>query len=194
MRKKENKLFRELNGSIRAVEGEGNENKFVLSFSSETPYERWFGPEILSHEEGAIDLERLEELGVVLFNHNWDRVVGKVLKVWVEDERGMAEIEFDTDEDSEIIKNKVASGTLKGVSVGYHVTAWEEVNMNEKSKDDKYEGPCSIARHWMPFEISIVSVPADTTVGVGRSAEDETLQEEFKNYENIIAYNNNLCS
>ena len=39
-----------MNGSIRAMEGEGNERKFSVSFSSEEPYERWFGPEILSHD------------------------------------------------------------------------------------------------------------------------------------------------
>ena len=200
MKKKENKFTRELNGMIRTVEGEGNENKVILSFSSETPYRRWFGPEILSHEEGAMNMERLKELGVVLFNHHTDEVVGKIAKVWIENERGMAEIEFDSDEKSQIIKNKVTSGTLKGVSVGYIVNLFEEVEANATSQDGKFEGPCSVARSWTPYEISIVSIPADPTVGVGRSAEDdeseddETLEKQFKNYENIVAYNNNLCS
>ena len=56
--------------SIRAVEGEGNERKFVLSFSSEEPYDRWFGTEILSHSDGAVDLDRLNSVGCVLYNHN----------------------------------------------------------------------------------------------------------------------------
>lgn len=155
--------------SIRAVEGEGNERKFVLSFSSEEPYERWWGTEILSHADGAVDLTRLNSIGCVLYNHNRDKVIGKVLSASVENGRGTALIEFDSDADSEIIYQKVASGTLKGVSVGYMVEVWEEVAANKKSGDGRFTGPCSIATRWIPYEISIVSVPADPTVGVGRS-------------------------
>ena len=35
--------------TLQRMEGEGNERKFTLSFSSEEPYERWFGLEILDH-------------------------------------------------------------------------------------------------------------------------------------------------
>ena len=163
--------------SIRAMEGEGNERKFVLSFSSEEPYERYWGVEILSHADGAIDLTRLNSIGVVLFNHDRDEVIGKVLRAWVENERGYAEIEFDSDSDSEVIYQKVKNGTLKGVSVGYKVNNWEEVAANKKSTDGKFTGPCDIATKWEPFEISIVSVPADPTVGVGRSQEEPEVQK-----------------
>jgi phage head maturation protease len=152
---------------IRAVEGEGNERKFILSFSSEEPYERWFGPEILDHSDGAVDLTRLNEIGVLLFNHDTDQVVGKILRAWIEDRRGNAEVEFDTDEDAEKIRLKVASGTLKGVSVRYTVSSFEDISAN-KTSTDGFIGPCSIARKWTPLEVSIVSVPADPTVGVGR--------------------------
>ena len=56
--------------------------------------------------------------------------------------------------------------------VGYSVDAWEEVAAGKKSSDGRFSGPCYIAKKWTPFEISIVSVPADPTVGVGRSMED----------------------
>lgn len=159
--------------SIRAMEGEGNERKFILSFSSEVPYERWWGVEILSHAEGALDLTRLNTIGCVLFNHDRDVVIGKILRAWVEDGRGNAEIEFDDDAQSETIYQKVKSGTLKGVSVGYRVNTWEEVAAGRKSSDGRFEGPCDIATYWEAYEISIVSVPADPTVGVGRSQKDE---------------------
>ena len=61
--------------SITRMEGEGNERKFTLSFSSEEPYSRWFGLEILSHSDGAMDLTRLNSIGVVLFNHDRDKVI-----------------------------------------------------------------------------------------------------------------------
>lgn len=161
---------RSLNGTIRAIEDQENQRRFRLSFSSEEPYERWFGPEILSHREGAVDLSRLNDMGVVLFNHHRDQVIGKITRAWVEEGRGMADIEFDTDTFSETIRQKVQSGTLKGVSVGYSVTSWEDVAEGHKSTEG-FEGPCSIARLWTPFEISVVSVPADATVGVGRSSD-----------------------
>lgn len=158
--------------SIRAMEGEGNERKFILSFSSEEPYERWWGVEVLSHAEGAMDLTRLNSIGCVLYNHNRDKVIGKVIRAWIENDRGNAEIEFDTDAESETIYQKVKGETLKGVSVGYRVTNWETVAANKKSSDGRFTGPCDIATKWEPFEISIVSIPADPTVGVGRSQEE----------------------
>lgn len=166
--------------SIRAMEGEGNERKFILSFSSEEPYDRWWGTEILSHSEGALNLDRLNSIGCVLYNHNRDKVLGKVLRAWVEDGRGAAEIEFDDDAESEIIFQKVSSGTLRGVSVGYVVDVWEEVSAGKKSCDGRFTGPCDIAVKWTPFEISIVSVPADPTVGVGRSQEEIPSEETDK--------------
>lgn len=176
-RKKEKQTTRELTvNSIRAMEGEGNGRKFILSFSSEEPYERWWGTEILDHSEGAVDLTRLNEIGVLLYNHNRDRVIGKVNRAWIENLRGMAEVEFDSDEDADLIYQKVKSGTLKTTSVGYQIDSWEEVMPNKQSADGRFTGPADIARKWTPYEISIVSVPADPTVGVGRELEDETEQ------------------
>lgn len=159
-----------LNAGIRALEGEGNDHKYELSFSSEEPYERWFGPEILSHDSGALNLERLNSIGVLLFNHNSNRPIGAVEKAWVENGRGKAIVRFDTDDDAENIRKKVESGTLKGVSVGYVVDNFEEVKAGKTSINGKFTGPCWVAMKWTPLEISIVSVPADPTVGVGRSA------------------------
>ena len=196
---KEKQLTRELIvNSIRAVEGEGNERKFILSFSSEEPYERWYGLEILDHTEGAIDLTRLNEIGCLLFNHNRDDVIGKINRAWLENNRGYAEVEFDTDDESEKIYQKVKSGTLKGVSVGYRVDSWEEVVSNKTSADGKFTGPCSIARKWTPYEISIVSVPADPTVGVGREIEEiqkiKKAEMSLSYYEKQLQINKNIAN
>lgn len=183
-----------LDCSIRAVEGEGNERRFTLSFSSEEPYKRWFGQEILDHSEGCADLNRLNSIGCVLFNHNRDRVVGKIVRAWIEGGRGCAEVEFDSDAASETIYQKVKSGTLKGVSVSYQVDNWEEVMPNKQSTDGRFTGPCSIARKWTPYEISVVSVPADPTVGIGReedSSEQSTELESLDYYERQLQINKN---
>lgn len=145
-----------------------------LSFSSETPYGRWFGDEILCHDEECINLERFNNgLGTVLFNHDCDAVVGHIEKVWLEDNRGKALVRFDTDEQSETIFQKVQSGTLQGVSVGYAIYRYEVLEDEEtKSTNGRFNGPAYVVTDWEPLEISIVSVPADPTVGVGRSAEE----------------------
>lgn len=145
-----------------------------LSFSSETPYGRWFGDEILCHDEECINLERFNNgLGTVLFNHDRDAVVGHIEKVWLEDNRGKALVRFDTDEQSETIFQKVQSGTLQGASVGYAIYRYEVLEDEDtKSTNGRFNGPAYVVTDWEPLEISIVSVPADATVGVGRSAEE----------------------
>lgn len=188
---REKSLTREISDcSIRAVEGK--DRTFLLSFSSEEPYTRWFGPEVLDHSEGAVDLTRLNSIGVLLFNHDRDKVIGRIERAWIEGDRGKAEVTFDSDEKSETIFNKVQSGTLKGVSVGYIVDLWEEVMPNKQSADGKYTGPCSIARKWAPYEVSIVSVPADPTVGVGRSAQGGADTAMYRTLEKQLQYNKNL--
>lgn len=146
-----------------------------LSFSSETPYGRWFGDEILCHDEECINLERFNNgLGTALFNHDRDAVVGHVEKVWIEDNRGKALVRFDEDEKSDMIFKKVQSGTLQGVSVGYSIKRYEVLDDKDSvSSNGRFKGPDTyVVTDWEPLEISIVSVPADPTVGVGRSAEE----------------------
>ena len=146
-----------------------------LSFSSETPYGRWFGDEILCHDEGCINLDRFNDgLGTLLFNHDRDAVVGHIEKVWIEDNRGKALVRFDEDEQSETIFQKVQSGTLQGASVGYSIKRYEVLDEKDSvSSNGRFKGPDTyVVTDWEPLEISIVSVPADATVGVGRSADE----------------------
>lgn len=175
-------------GGIRAKSEEAGGNTFAISFSSEEPYLRhtWGGSylEILDHQEGAVDLSRLSDMGVVLFNHDMDNVVGRVDSVSIDNSRGEAEISFDTDGPSQVIAEKVRSGTLKGVSVRYSVANWEEVLDGKKSVDGRFKGPCRIARKWTPLEVSIVSIPADATVGVGRDMDMSEEDNDMGEHEN----------
>ena len=169
----------------RTDEADEDTRQAELSLSSEEPCRRWFGDEILSHDAGAIDLSRLKEIGVVLFNHNRDRVIGRVLSVRLDEvtRKLRAVIQFDEDEESECVYQKVRSGTLKGVSVGYTVDVWEEVKAGATSTNGRFTGPCEVATRWTPYELSIVSVPADATVGIGRSYSengDGTMDEQNK--------------
>jgi len=66
---------------------------------------------------------------------------------------------------------------------------------NKQSADGRFTGPCSIARKWAPYEVSIVSVPADPTVGVGREISQDEGQGRTASmdmYERQLQINKNL--
>lgn len=154
-----------------------DERKVTLSFASEEPCPDFWGePEILRCNDQAADISRFAA-GVmpVLFNHNRDAVIGRPTRIWFENTKAYAEIQFDADDESTRIWNKVQSGSLRGVSVGYRVSEWRFIEKNQVSEDG-ITGPAWIGERWAVYEISIVSVPADATVGVGRSLfDDESL-------------------
>ncbi|GHU50702.1 caudovirus prohead protease [Clostridia bacterium] len=190
MARNRNDLTRELSG-IKALAEDESGNSFELSFSSEEPYTRWFGTEIMDHSEGAADLSRLNDIGCVLFNHDRDAVLAKIDRAWIEEGRGKAVITFDDDELAAKIKKKIESGTLKGVSVSYAVDNWESVAAGKASTDGRFQGPCEIARKWTAYEISVVSVPADPTVGIGRQHNDQGTQLSLDLYEKQLNINKN---
>lgn len=169
--KNKNDMVREL--VVDEIQVHDDSRTMTLSFASETPYERWFGPEVLCVDETSMDLQRFHDgVGCLLFNHDRDKVIGKIERAWVDDYRAYADVTFDDDEFADVIFNKVKSGTLKGVSVGYRVGEYTDVHIDEDFAQGRIKGPCYVASKWQPYEISIVSVPADTTVGVNRSLND----------------------
>lgn len=181
--------FRTMPMQIRAVSEE--EREIELSFSSENPVERWFGPEILCHDEGCVDLSRLENVGSVLFHHGMDPVYGslpiaKIKSVSIDREtrRGKAVVVFDEDEKSDLIYQKVKSGSLKGISIGYIVNAYEEVRTGKTSSNGRFTGPCYVAVRWEPLEISFEPVPADGDVGAGRNQNPEGEEKSMGNENN----------
>ncbi len=181
-------------GAVRS-EGEGVSKRVSLAFSSETPYRRWYGTEILSHAPGAIDLTRLRSAGVVLYAHGSDERAGRMPIAKITDVRldadsiGRAEVEFDgEDEFAQTVLRKVEGGFIRGVSVGYRVTEWEYLQKKgQKSADGRFtaaEDETYIAVRWEPYEISIEPVPADYTVGVGRTIENTQNKGEMTMGEN----------
>lgn len=175
-------LPRQREATINSVNAE--ERKVTLSFASEEPCpDFWGDPEILRCNDQAADISRFTA-GVmpVLFNHNRDAVIGRPTRIWFENTKAYAEIQFDDDDESTRIWNKVQSGSLRGVSVGYRVNEWRFIEKNQVSEDG-ITGPAWIGERWAVYEISIVSVPADATVGVGRSLfDDESLLTILNNH------------
>jgi len=136
-----------------------DERTVEFSFSSETPVKRWFGNEVLSHDSSAVDLGRMNDGAPVLFNHDPDRVIGVVERAWVDGEkrRARALVRFSRNAFAEEVLADVRDGVLRNISVGYSIDTAEERNDN------------IVITRWQPHEVSVVSVPADPSVGIGRS-------------------------
>ena len=145
----------------------------TLAFSSDVPYERTFGMEILGHRSQEIRLDRLESGANLLVNHDPNDVIGVVDSVTVDEGDGLARavVRFGRSARAEEIYQDVLDGIRRSVSVGYVVHKFEEV---------KGQGQTKVFRavDWEPFEISIVSIPADISVGVGRSDDTPTPDPE----------------
>ena len=152
--------------AARAKDEEGAEESRSLEFpfSSEQPVERWFGTEVLSHADGAMDMTRLNDGAPLLWNHDPDRVLGVIERGWVEDGRGYVRVRFSRSAFAEEKLADVRDGILRNVSVGYAITDAKPLRANGQDG--------ILATSWQPHEVSVVSVPADATVGIGRSLED----------------------
>ncbi len=146
-----------------------------LSFSSEEPVERWWGVEILDHQKKSVNLRRLKRGGALLIDHDMRNQVGVIEEVSIDeaDRKGRAIVRFGRSAKAEEIFQDVIDEIRSNVSVGYQV---EEVVLEKEQKD-----AASIYRvtRWEPYEISLVSVPADISVGVGRG-DDEGREIEIK--------------
>lgn len=108
---------------------------------------------------------RLESGAPLLFNHDPSRAIGCVDSARLDGKRGMAKVRFSKSAEAQSILQDVQDGILRNVSVGYRIYDAEE---------DKVAGRTVFrVTNWEPMEVSIVTIPADTTVGVGRAANSE---------------------
>jgi HK97 family phage major capsid protein/HK97 family phage prohead protease len=154
---------RKLEGKYTRTEvtafAEVEDRTFEFPFSSEYPVARYFGSEVLSHEREAADLGRLNDGAPLLFNHDPDKVVGVVERAWIDGnkKRGYVKVRFSRNSFAKEVMADVKDGVLRGVSFGYAINKMEE------------RGESFVATEWSPYEVSVVSIPADPTVGVGRS-------------------------
>lgn len=154
---------RKLEGNYTRTEvtsfSEVEDRSFEFPFSSEYPVARYFGNEVLSHDGEAADLARLNDGAPLLFNHNPDKVVGVVERAWIDGKkkRGYVKVRFSRNSFAKEVMADVKDGVLRGVSFGYAINKMEE------------RGENFVATQWSPYEVSVVSIPADPTVGVGRS-------------------------
>ena len=169
--------------SIRAAEpGQADDGllRLQLSVSSEQPYLRaswWDEPwiEVLGHKSGEVDLTRLNGGAAVLANH--DRYtatgatplasIGVVERAWIDGGRLMADLVISRREALADLRQDIADGLVRNVSIGYQI--------NERTLTKAYDDQPNEYRvtSWTPFEISLVDIPADASVGLGRQATEQ---------------------
>lgn len=165
---------------LRIGEAEITDDRTLeLSVSSNLPYRRYSFfetfDEILDHSEAAVNLSRFNDGAMLLYNHNRDDYIGVIERAWLEGNKLQNKVRFDTHELAEKILTSVRSGVIRNVSIGYAI---DSITLDgEKDGVKIYR-----ATAWTPFETSLVTVPADASVGVGRSFWDmgENSQEKSK--------------
>ncbi len=144
------------------------ERSIELSFASEEAIDRWFGLEILDHRKKSIRLDRLKTGGPLLMDHNTRDQIGVIESITIDStaRKSRAVVRFGKSARAEEVFQDVVDGIRANISVGYVI---HRLLLEEKVED----GP-SIYRavDWEPYEISLVSVPADISVGVGRGTPD----------------------
>ncbi|MEY2892231.1 MAG: hypothetical protein RJA98_2139, partial [Pseudomonadota bacterium] len=157
--------FRDLLASVVDDSIDVEARTVKIAWASEEPYERYFGAEVLDCAAPSVRLGRLANGAALLFNHDRDALIGVVESVTLGSDRVCrALVRFDTSDEAEKRFQQVCNKVLTKVSVGYFVLAMVL---------EKEEGDTRTYRvtDWEPFELSFVTVPADDSVGVGRSLE-----------------------
>lgn len=134
-----------------------------LAFASETGVERYWGVEILDCSASSVRMDRLQSSGPLLMDHDTSDQVGVIESVQIGADRVIrAVVRFGRSARASEIFQDVVDGIRSNVSVGYlvHEARFE----SEKDGVSTYR-----ITDWEPYEVSVVSVPADIAVGVGRA-------------------------
>lgn len=136
-----------------------------IAISSEEPVSRSFGNEVLEHSAEAIDLSFLASgRAPLLLDHDPEKQIGVIESVDLDGSarRLRATVRFGKGALAREAFDDVLDGIRANISVGYSIS---------KMQKDARDGETYIAKSWRPMEASLVSIPADVTVGVGRSSE-----------------------
>jgi len=153
-----------------------DDRRVRMSLSSEEPVERSFGKEVLRHERDAIDLSRLDSgHAPLLLDHDMTKQIGVVERTYLDeaDRKLRAVVRFGKGALAREVYDDVKDGIRSNVSIGYQIRKMDQQN--------ERDGTVAVSS-WVPYEASIVSVPADASVGVNRKAEfvEPVIKKEVK--------------
>lgn len=141
--------------------GDDGDVRFRVSISSEEPVPRDGFLEVLDHTPAAIDMRRAQAGLPLLFNHDSRAPIGIVEGRRLIGKRLEGFLRFGKSRDAQERMADVLAGVLRNVSVGYAI------------HETKVEaGGIMRVIRWEPYEASLVSIPADPTVGINRSFQE----------------------
>jgi hypothetical protein len=156
-------LYRTESGNLSIID---KDKRIVeVSLSSEAPVKRWGDTEILSHDPAHIRLDRLRTVGAFHLDHDTTKRVAAIKSAEVRDRKLYIKMQFGRTQIADDAWKDVEDGILRGTSAGYRI---HQINANEDTRT-------ITAVDWEPFEGSFTTIPADPTVGVGRSTAQESL-------------------
>lgn len=159
--------------------GESIDERIPVAFSSEYGVERfdWWENEryleILDHSAEAIDMSRAAGGLPFLDTHDGgsvERVLGRVEDIHLRGDRKLAGwLRLSRKAAAQDYRRDVEDGIAGEVSFGYRIDPTRVDVVTADGALARY-----IVRRWTPFEVSAVPVPADPTVGLGRSLDRST--------------------
>lgn len=166
---------------IRALRGQKVERMFTverdgmdtekrtawLSIASEEPYDRWWGVEVLDLGKRSIRDKRLKSGAPLLVGHDAADLVGVVDDYEITSDKKLRILaRFGKSARAEEVWQDVLDGIRRNTSVGYVI--------HDMVLEKQVEGRNTYrVTDWEPYEGSLVAVPADPTVGVGRDNEPD---------------------
>jgi HK97 family phage major capsid protein len=137
----------------------------TFALTSENPVARYYGEEILDHSDKAIDTERLKRGIPLLFNHDPKQHIGRIESYEIKDKKLYVTARFGNSQLAQEKFQDVQDGILVDASGGY-------IPRDYQYTEGKKGSPDTVRwTSWMPVEGSLCPVPADPTVGIGRSGD-----------------------
>lgn len=150
-------------GSVRMMDDE-SDRRVMMSISSTNPVEREFGYEVLEHNISSVDMEFMSSgKAPLLLDHDARQQIGVVEKAYMDNDKLRAQVRFSKNAMAEEVYRDVVDGIRGNVSIGYQI---QGMTKDENGYKDK---PLYRVSSFKPLEVSMVSIPADSTVGVGRN-------------------------
>ncbi len=135
---------------------------YEMSLSSDTYVREWFGYLALDHTPDAINQTRIKNGLPILFNHDRNLLVGKWENMNLKNGKMYGTPRYSQSAFAQEKRQDVDDDILTETSISFEP--------DEMWLDHEKDGICFYrATKWTPDEASLVTVPADTTVGKNRS-------------------------
>ena len=97
-----------------------------MSISTDAPYQRSFGAEILDHQPASINMERMMKGAPLLFNHDRNAHLGRIIEAKTDGKNLRVKAQFGKSALAQEKFEDVKAGILCETSVGYQVDDMEE--------------------------------------------------------------------